>query len=406
MARETTSNTTAKNTHLAYQNGVLIKTTPQTSTLNGSYVLRGDIVHEPVLAGFRKPRNYVASGFTREPAMVGVAGGHYTNAGQRHNSYTWTGLWGSDLVSAAVSPPAVRQLITNSDRDRALIELLKRIGDAKWSAGQALIEAQSSIDMIGKSAATLQRAMMSAVRKDWRGVARALSVKPKKLGEHANDVASGWLQYSFGWVPVVEDAVMSAAALNGLFDESGKAIVMAKTSQQLKDTVKSTGTSIPSHIDPRPTLDWKQTNEFTDELKMSLYFKLRADFLRDLSRYGIVGASTIWAVQPMSFVADWFLPIGDWLAAMDALIGIDYLGGSYTTFRRVKSSRVCTAVKPPAGDTTAYASGTCVWLPAERFEMNRVAWNTVPLPAPTYVKNPLSPWKAVTSIALLKQFTK
>lgn len=378
---------------------------PKTKIFTGSGTAsgstRGDIVRTPPGAAFRKPLAYSATGWSRSSAAMSVQVDTFTNAGNTRVRTNASGTIGTFNAAALLSPPLIEQLISPSDRERLLVDLLKNVGDQKWSMGQAIVEGREAITMIGGAARTLSKAMFAATRKDWRGLARALNVKPGKAGKHADDTSSGWLAYSFGWVPLVEDITSAALFLGGLLDDE-KLLIMARGSMSKSRTETVPGAFTQATGGAVITTSWKEKRTRKSDLKMSLYYSVTTSQLYELSRYGIIGASTPWAVMPMSFLVDWVLPIGDFLAALDATIGLKYQGGSYTHFDRSTASRKRSSITAGAG--VVLPGSEVLWSPVERFDMVRTVYPSNPIPVPLYVKNPFSVWKTVTSIALLRQF--
>lgn len=361
---------------------------------------RGDIVRSAMSEGFRPPLAYSASGFTRSSALLLTQGLFKRNPWSDSIDFSLNGTSSrGDGAGGLLSPTSSKTLISSADESRAVINMLRAVGDQKWAAGETFIEMQKSIDMIGNSAKVLARGLFAASRRDWRGVAKALGVPPAKVKSGASE-SSGWLSYHFGWAPVVQDIANSALYLSGEFDGREPPIIMART--KLREVSVSTSKSKSWWIlnDGYGSIDCEHSTktEFVDEYKASVYYELQTSYLRGLAQYGLVGLSTPWAVLPSSYLLDWVIPIGDFLAAWDATIGLSYKGGSYTRFKRARSTRTATSVtyqRRPAGDI--------YWLPVESFNMRRTVWASSPLPFPAYVKNPFDVFKAVTSIALLRQ---
>lgn len=361
-------------------------------------ITRADVVKSNVSSGFRPPLGYIASGYNAEfPAIFADA--LYTGGG---TNPTVRDIMMTGYSTGLMVPPQLVSSITNADIQRAIVNMLRAVGDSKWSAGEMIAEMQGSVDMIAKSARTLSNAMMAASRRNWRGVAKALKVDLPKIKKGAT-TGDGWLAFNFGWAPVVSDIANSALFLSGAMDTRDPPIIMART--RLGDSKKTSSSSAHQYAWGSGLIffPYKEVDVTTDEWKASVYFKIDASFFRGLSQYGIAGLSTPWAVLPMSFVADWVIPIGDFLEAMDATIGLSYLGGSQTRFRR--SERTRTYGTPYGSTGVVVRSGTAFAMPTNRFDMVRSVWTSPPVPVPLYVKNPFDVFKAVTSVALLRQFS-
>jgi hypothetical protein len=383
----------------AGNNGPWVDAANTSGSAVSRYITRDDVRQAPVVNGFRKPLPYVASGYTAAYPAFFYAG-KYTNSNKTIIEHTG----GGNLPGKLDARYYTTSLITTADKNRAVVNMLRAVGDAKWSAGEMLAEMQQSIGLIGKSAKLLSDAMYAASLKNWRKVAKTLGVPPKRM-KSGTSAADGWLQYSFGWTPIVSDIANSALFLSGAFDKRDPVIIMAKT--RLQQTKAETLSGITSASGGQAYCRFLYEDKIvdSDEYKASVYFTLDSSFFRGLAQYGIVGLSTPWALLPMSFVADWVIPIGDMLEAIDATIGLTYLGGSYTSFQKSVTTR---KYQPAVFDlpySPAEMHGTAYVEPVSRFAMQRSVWETPPFPVPLYVKNPFDTFKAVTSIALLKQFS-
>lgn len=404
MARETSStfNSVLATDVEVYNNGVLGSKTTSYSQHTDlvSATTRSDVQKTPK-GEFRAPLPYSAVGYHKETAYVDSKGYIFTNAGRRQTFSHFLGTYATNGFMAVASRPI--SLITMQERERTLVDLLNNVGDQKWSMGQALIEGREAVSLIGKTANTLARAFNLAKRKRFKQMAKTLGVQPIKLKSTSKDAASAWIQYSFAWVPLVEDMAYAALYLGGHLDNE-KFLIMARAKKSRSSVSTKTGAGSLSSGSQVHTFTWNEEAKATTDLKMSLYYEVDRKGLRDLAEIGIVGLSTPWAVMPHSYLVDWVLPIGDILAALDATIGLTYLGGSYTTFSKNEVFRT-------QKDFTRVGRGVLessiiLWNPAVNFDMERTVYKTNPIPIPVYYKNPLDPWKTVMAISLLRQSFK
>lgn len=362
---------------------------------------RDDIHVSPVNSfGFRPPLPYYAyKRLERQPAIVSVNGQYLSTMPDKVTQFT---IWGLEY-DWHLAVQTVEAVLPESTLTRLHVEMMKTIGNQKFSMGQALLEANKSVNMIARSASTLQRALLNASRKNWTGVAKALGVKPKRLGDSGKTTAGGWLAYSFGWTPVVQDLANAALFLGGHFDESNPPLIFARSRATDSKTVKSSDSVGTTTGGGTLTVFFDDTIEKREDLKCSLYYKVDIASLRELARYGLVGLSTPWALLPSSYLVDWILPIGDVLAAMDATAGLSFYAGSDTRYKSITGTRTMTSMTM-SGSTPEFnkCAGSVDWLPSKVFDMSRNTYASSPLVYPAYIKNPLDPWKAVTSIALLR----
>lgn len=71
-------------------------------------------------------------------------------------------------------------------------------------------------------------------------------------------------------------------------------------------------------------------------------------------RFGLLNPlEVIWELVPFSFVADWFLPIGDYLSALDASSRFTHEGGSWGQRREIVMDYKMTrhGLTPPSKDS-------------------------------------------------------
>lgn len=406
MARVTTQPHTARLYRSRWNNkGTIIESNAVIASDSwNEKITRDDLKISPVNSyGFRHPLPYYAMKTEdKQPAIVSLEGSYLATMPDITARFSLTGLIATSYYNFC-SASAVQAVLPASALTRLHVDLLKRVGNQKFSLGQALAEADKSVSMIARSASTLQKALLNASRKNWTGVAKALGVKPKRLGDSGKTTAGGWLEYSFGWEPVVQDLANAALFLGGRFDEDNPPLIFAKGMLTESKTVKAYDSFGLPYGGGGVTVAWKQTTEYREDLRCSLYYKADIGNLRELARYGLVGLSTPWALLPSSYLVDWILPIGDVLAAIDATAGLSFYAGSDTRFRSTTGTRTMTGLTMNGGNPAFNKiSGSVDWLPSKVFDMRRSTYASSPLVYPAYIKNPFDPWKAVTSIALLR----
>lgn len=363
--------------------------------------LRDDIVKVPFIKGFRVPLPYTGRGYHEESALVHAERRVSPRPTQdKLTVISGTVVDGTNVVTAQ-NPT---RLISPGMRQRLTVDLLKRIGDQKWSLGQAVIEARDAVGLLGKTATNLSTAMSYAVRKDWRSLAKHLGVKQLKLGKKSKDVSSGWLEYSFAWSPLVDDMAGLALLLGGELAENRSFTVMARSSMRRTEKSQNPGSATLNAPSGGSNIGYTFIDGVTkqSDLKMSLYYEINSSKLAELQQIGVVGLSTPWAILPMSYLVDWILPIGDVLAAYDATIGLTYLGGSYTHFDLTRVKRKSAKIIPVA--STISSSFEFFANEASSWDMQRTVFATSPVVFPCYIKDPFSVWRTVTSIALFRQF--
>jgi hypothetical protein len=208
-------------------------------------------------------------------------------------------------------------------------------------------------------------------------------------------VANGWLELQYGWRPLLND-IFGAAELLALsnLDKLIRGRVSALHTVQRSFLF----TSLDGNV-PRTELT---TVEYTR--KYVCYFSARNELLSGLASMGITNPALIaWELLPYSFVADWFIPIGNWISTFDATLGLDFEKGSVTTFRKTLQNQMWTAVdiRDPYQSKSGYAQAKCTYVSVDRTTLTSFPGNALP-----EFKNPVSIEHAANAIALLVQLFK
>lgn len=348
-------------------------------------------------------------GKIRRPLPYNAEGADFMQAHYSIFAYHQKGSLGFKQVRASGSwgafAPTLEAVLPwdNAQIAERKVRMLKNIGDQKWSAGQALVEGREACAMIGKAARTLNKALQAAVRKDWRAVGKHLKVPTASGYQNFDTVASGWLAYNFGWQPLVSDIAGGLITLSELDDAD---TLTLSTSSHVKksytdgwsasgDPFVNGNTIIPVSIN----VSMRRTVELF--WQGGVTYTVKCGSLRKLQQHGLTGLSTPWAVVPGSFLLDWLLPIGDYLAAYDATAGLSFDSGYETRFARASYRGLEVGYKTNGSSSTrVYEFSGNFSGNGNRFRMSRGPWTG--LQPVAYLKDPLDIWKAATGLALFR----
>jgi hypothetical protein len=135
------------------------------------------------------------------------------------------------------------------------------------------------------------------------------------------DMISGtWLEYSFGWKPLIHDIHDGAKALaNALYYKQDRTFVAGRAFGLSKSKVITT-----SVIDANNVIFTRRNVLRAHLYRVKFYGSLRhtADLSNDLSRFGISWGSFIpsaWELIPYSFLVDYFTNIGEILQSFQVM---------------------------------------------------------------------------------------
>lgn len=132
-------------------------------------------------------------------------------------------------------------------------------------------------------------------------------------------LAKRWLEYQYGIKPLVSDIHGACEELSNKF----------QAGQYLFADTGWIRSAEKSYVQ---TSTFSGTFYFEKSLRARARWKVAANRAQDFTRLGLTNpAEVVWELIPFSFVVDWVLPIGNWLAQFDALHGTEgclcYLSG-------------------------------------------------------------------------------
>lgn len=214
------------------------------------------------------------------------------------------------------------------------------------------------------------------------------------FGLDASKAASNaWLELQYGWTPFMLE---TRSAVNTLMDvvEDPRNRVIRVTGSARRDS-SSTRDGIVM-VSPRIN------GVITTEHKTSARVVWKAvPSSADLpGRFGLTNPLEVaWELVPLSFVADWFVPIGDYLSALDAPMRFQHKGGVIGVRRESKGS-VSYDSSPEMTFVSGKASITRI-----KVSVNPLTGTPIPSFPSLFVKpGMLSIPRMASAIALLRQF--
>lgn len=302
--------------------------------------------------------------------------------------------WREKYTNYCVDAPQVldvRRQFSKKLENRAMLKALTSLKDSKVNLGVMLAEARQTAQLAATTANRVGRAMEAwADRRpgDLRRLARSVASGTGKI-------PSSYLEMQYGWAPAIQDVYNSAEALADAWHGSGRSALF---------TVSGRATSEDEFV--LPWYDYMVSQPYRGSIKeraqVSLCMELPLTLLEPLVQTGLTNPFEVaWEKVPWSFVADWFVPVGDWLHTLDA--------GAYASFREGSVSRIyrINAESRAVARSSDYSvSGLSPgFIRSGRFERSVI--KTLPTfpPLPS-LKNPLSLDHLANGLSLLSQQTK
>lgn len=257
--------------------------------------------------------------------------------------------------------------------DEAWSNVRSKVLDQDFNAPVFLAEASKTVDMVFGKAQQLHRAYRAFRRGNFVAARKALGVNSSK------GWSNNWLEYKYGWMPVLQDIHGAAKTLadiqykprNHVFHSRVKSVTMWN----------GNGMNGAIHYEAKA---WCRVRVNTPSLSLG-------------NKIGLLNPLTVaWELIPFSFVADWFVNIGDCIAESTAFAGLTVLDGG--TLRTSDTRGVCIEQNPSPftvpRNTTFH----------QRRAVRESGVQT--MPRLQIKSNPLDLSKITTATALLRQFAK
>jgi hypothetical protein len=158
---------------------------------------------------------------------------------------------------------------------------------------------------------------------------RFAKAKPVTWTSHREFLANGWLEYSYGWRPLLADVYGAAELCAQLATKSRPTSVTAQAR------------SVDNRWDVGTKYGITARSQRHEEVKAKckLWFDVTEQWRDSLKSTGISNPALLaWELLPYSFVADWFLPVGDYLGKLGAENGLAFVKGMTTANNVVRST--------------------------------------------------------------------
>lgn len=216
-------------------------------------------------------------------------------------------------------------------------KLRGKIQDMKINLAQAMGERKQTarlledcVERVIKSVRALKKGNIRVFCREW-----GIEPRPRHIYWDRKRVskkwASLWLEYQYGWKPFFSDVYGSAETLAQQAVE-GEGILRTKARASERVEFSYTTTSSPGY-EPNPAKP--RYAEYRCELKGTGYAYFRVN--RTFPALGIDNPLLLaWELLPFSFVADWFLGVGNYLQGIDATSGCTVFSAGLSRVLKVK----------------------------------------------------------------------
>lgn len=273
--------------------------------------------------------------------------------GTRSKDPDKTGLVVSHTHSGLPTPPTNEYKFTDIDSCANVVNAaLAAVGkQSDMDLGETLGGLKDTFSMIGDRTKQAAEVVHYVRRRDARGALATLLGRPvskhevkkssiRKIREgsmDAGNLASGWfLENIFGWQQLLSDIDNGIKIIHeGVESGSRHGIVAGYASESVTKTVNGW---------PGYTYYYYGSTNHKWSIKSVAKCKFIYVFThpsagRTLNQLGLLNIPSLaWKLSRLSFVADWFLPIGTYLDGFTAPVGLTFKTSSLTIYNRAISS--------------------------------------------------------------------
>lgn len=365
----------------------------------GKHFSRSDVIkNEKQPSGWRAPSAYRATDLQHS-----YLSGESTLLWKRYTSEQWVQctFHTSGALDRSFGPESLPVNTYGSNAESALIvKALSELKDQKANYALIVAELTKSVGLIASTALTLLNAVTAVKRRKFAQAAAILGIKnPIK---NSKGLANDWLAFVYGWKPLLGDMYGAYQQITSLDQLEGAMLVTRAHFVNESESGSNLGTAY-SAGDPSTIYNCRGVIKHKQSIKIALWYTLDLPGLQRAAQGGLVNPLAVaWELTPWSFLADWLVPIGSVLDALDATVGLKFLGGSCTRYslatQTVSGLAVGTTKGAPENRQALF--GSCEGS-ARRMEMDRKVYNSSPIPTP-FVKNPFSGQHAANAVALLR----
>lgn len=292
----------------------------------------------------------------------------------------------SDSVSHAINTA-----LTGDDdlREQAAVKAYLKLKSSDVNLAVAFAERRETAELfesVVKRVASQVRSFKGRRFKDF------LKAAASEGTSNWRQTPNAWLEMQYGWKPLMADVQGACQSISKRENNSSafRASVKGHSHRSIENTYSSGGPG---------GLNQYLTTKVGIDYTVRLHYVLDSPLIASFASLGLTNpAEVIWERLGYSFVVDWFLPVGNWLSALDADFGWKFLIGSGTQFARVKSSA---RNVDGADDPNVYQSNHYHDARVDGFAFLRQVFGEPPGIGLPHFKNPLSGVHVANAMSLL-----
>lgn len=330
--------------------------------------------------GWRPPTDYSRTVTSLNTVAADFSCWINGKAGVYAGGYTWNETYSGAALHGASDLPAFSQRLADS----AIIKARLALKDERVNLSENFATRKMTAELVATTCGRLAEAVRATRKMDARGLQRALGLRRKQvLSRKPFDL---WLEHRYGWQPLLGDVHSSITSISDSYQNGSRGVVTVKGSAHDEDTTEAV-----FYVQGQEHVNWR----FRKYGRRKVSCLVRLDYtegnglgstaFRSAQELGLTNPFELaWELLPFSFVADWFIPVGDFLSQLDADLGYVFKGGSISHKETSNYSIAYDGLTYTGqGSTPQYfnGGGYCSGAGKSRqMSMTRTTYGTSPLP--------------------------
>ena len=215
---------------------------------------------------------------------------------------------------------------TGTMADVALVKALAKVNKSVIDGGTNFLELGQTLRMLRRPFTSAQDLLIKMhkrrSRKKWKSACDA-----------AKATADSWLEYRYGWKPIIMDTNSIQKVYSQKAKKLDRSFLVARASESGSRVQTRSFQGVPFHGLPHWKGGGTLTLSETAKVGAGVYYGLTGLAPTAAEIYGTRARDipqSLWETIPYSFVVDWFTNIGDWLQAITPAPGVT-IHGNWTT---------------------------------------------------------------------------
>lgn len=286
-------------------------------------------------------------------------------------------IWRASICFPGSSFPTANDLLNLQSR------LSEKVKGHNFNLAVSAAQGKQTVDMVRNAVFSIGGAITDLKKGKFASAARRFGVaqRPSKLSE--KDISGRWLELQYGWLPLISDVYEAAKAYESLTSDARVNTVTESIQKQWRGNASCEPVNYSCYGNVQENA--RYIYEMTETLSVPRSLGLTDPL------------SVAWELIPYSFVVDWFVPIGDYLANLNV---IPKLQGRFLLVhtRRFSGSSIEINAKPYK--YTVRPTSSCKYIYMKRTVSASL---TVPKPVFNSIPDAMSPSRIYNAIALVTQ---